>query len=188
VSYHHDDFKGTLSISPETLAQLAYEVGMSVARQGITKLIIVNGHGGNDPALHFAAQKINRDARIFTCVDTGESSDVEIDKLTTTTNDVHAGEIETSTTLHYRPNLVRMSLARPSVPRFSSEYLEFSSRKGVGWYVQTSKISQEGVMGDPTKASAELGAKIWEIMIRNLVHFVEDLKGMPLDEIYQRRY
>lgn len=188
VSYLHDDFAGTVSISPETLAQLAYEIGLSVARQGITKLVIVNGHGGNGPALNFAAQKINRDARIFTCVDTGETSDAEIDRLATTPNDVHAGEIETSTTLHYRPHLVHLDQARPSVPRFSSEYLEFSSKKGVSWYVRTARISQDGVMGDPTKASAELGEKIWHIMIRNLVELVEDLKGMTLDEIYQRRY
>ena len=43
VSYHHEDFPGTISLSPETLAQVVFEVGMSVARQGITKLVIVNG-------------------------------------------------------------------------------------------------------------------------------------------------
>ena len=102
---------------------------MSVARQGITKLVIVNGHGGNGPALHFAAQKINRDAGIFTCVDTGETSDAEIDALTITPNDVHAGEIETSTALFKRPELVKMELAKPNIPNFSSEYLNFSSRK-----------------------------------------------------------
>ena len=188
VSYHHEDFPGTVSISPETLSKMVYEIGMSVAKQGITKLVIVNGHGGNGPALHFAAQKINRDAHIFTCVDTGETSDVEIDKLTTTKNDVHAGEVETSTSLHYRPHLVRMDLARPSVPRFSSDYLEFSSKKGIGWYVRTARISSNGVLGDPTEASPEKGSRMWEIMIHNLVELVQDLKNMTLDEIYQRRY
>jgi len=47
---------------------------------------------------------------------------------------------------------------------------------------------QSGVLGDPSKASREKGEKYWGIMIRNLVEFVEDLKGMSLDEIYQRRY
>ena len=68
VSYHHQDFAGTLAIQPDTLSNLVYDVGMSVARWGITKLIIVNGHGGNAPALNFAAQMINRDAHIFICV------------------------------------------------------------------------------------------------------------------------
>ncbi len=66
VSYHHDDFSGTLSIGPDTLSRLVYEIGMSAARNGISKLVIINGHGGNSPSLHFAAQMINRDARIFT--------------------------------------------------------------------------------------------------------------------------
>jgi creatinine amidohydrolase/Fe(II)-dependent formamide hydrolase-like protein len=43
-------------------------------------------------------------------------------------------------------------------------------------------------MGDPTKASAEKGTRMWEIMIAHLVTLVEDLKGLTLDEIFQRRY
>jgi creatinine amidohydrolase len=43
-------------------------------------------------------------------------------------------------------------------------------------------------MGDPTRATAEKGAKMWQVMIANLVEFVEDIKGMSLDEIYERRY
>ena len=188
VSYHHDDFAGTISISPSTLSQLVYEIGICVARQGITKLVVVNGHGGNGPALHFAAQMINRDARIFTTVDSGESSDAEIEAITETPNDVHAGEVETSTTLAKRPHLVRMNLAERSVPRFSSEYLEFTSRKSVGWYVRTERISESGVLGDPTLASVEKGERIWRIWIRSLVELVEYLKGSTLDEIHQRRY
>lgn len=188
VSYHHEGFSGTVAISPSTLSQLVYEIGISVARQGITKLLVVNGHGGNSPALHFAAQMINRDAQIFTCVDTGETSDFEIDELISSKNDVHAGEIETSTALATRSHLVKMELAKRSIPRFSSEYLEFSSRKRVDWYVHTARLSKSGVLGDPTKASAEKGQKIWKIMIRNLVELVEDLKNLALDEIFQRKY
>jgi creatinine amidohydrolase/Fe(II)-dependent formamide hydrolase-like protein len=188
VSYHHDEFPGTISISPGTLADLTVEVGMGMARQGITKLIIVNGHGGNGPALHFAAQMINRDAHIFTCVDTGETSDAEIAMLTETRNDVHAGEVETSTTLALRPRIVQMDRAKRSVPRFSSDYLEFSSQKSIEWYVRTARISKSGVLGDPTKASAEKGRRMWETMVRNLTRLVEDLKGLTLDQIYQKRY
>ena len=53
---------------------------MAAARNGVTKLVIVNGHGGNAPTLNFAAQMINRDAHIFVCVDSGESSDDEISR------------------------------------------------------------------------------------------------------------
>ncbi len=187
VSYHHDDFPGTLSISPETLSRMVYEIGRSAARHGVAKLVIVNGHGGNAPTLQYAAQMINRDAHIFTCVDSGETSDADVAELTSTPNDVHAGEIETSTTLATRPELVDMDQARRAVPQFSSQYLDFTSKRGVEWYAYTGSLSKSGVLGDPTKASREKGEQLWALMIRRLVEFVEQLKGMSLAEIHERR-
>ena len=186
VSYHHQDFTGTLSIGNETLSRMVYEIGMEAARNGIQKLVVINGHGGNGPALNFAAQMINRDARIFVCVDSGETSDVDIYRLITTPNDVHAGEIETSTSLAVRPHLVRMERAVRAVPAFSSRYLDFTSKRGISWYTYTRRISSSGIMGDPTAANAEKGEKIWAIMIAHLVSLVEDLKGMTLEEIHNR--
>jgi len=188
VSYHHGDFSGTINISPKTLSQIVYEIGMSAARNGITKLMIINGHGGNIPALQFAAQMINRDAHIFTCVETGETSERDVLALIDTPNDVHAGEIETSTTLAIRPHMVRRKRIRKFIPKFSSRYLNFSSKRSVEWYARIAKISPSGVLGDPTKASKEKGKKIWTIMIKHLAEFVEDLKNMSLDEIYHKRY
>jgi creatinine amidohydrolase/Fe(II)-dependent formamide hydrolase-like protein len=188
VSYHHEDFPGTLSVTNETLARFVYEIGLGAARNGITKLVIVNGHGGNAPTLQFAAQMINRDAHIFTCVDTGETSNADVATIAETPNDVHAGEIETSTTLAVRPHLVDMAGARRFVPRFSSTYLDFSGKRSVEWYARTKRISTQGVLGDPTRATREKGERIWETMIRNLVELVEHLKRMTLDEIYERRY
>jgi creatinine amidohydrolase/Fe(II)-dependent formamide hydrolase-like protein len=188
VSYHHDDFPGTISITNETLARLVYEIGLSVSRNGITKLVMINGHGGNGPSLNFAAQRLNRDAHMFICVDTGETSDVDIEAMVKTQNDVHAGEIETSTTLANRPHLVKMDKAEKLIPKFSSRYLSFTSKRAVPWYAFTKKISENGVMGDPTQATAEKGREMWRIMIENLVEFVEEIKKMTLDEIFQKRY
>jgi creatinine amidohydrolase/Fe(II)-dependent formamide hydrolase-like protein len=188
VSYHHDDFPGTISVGNDALAKMVYDIGMSCARQGVTKLVIVNGHGGNASTLQFAAQLINRDANIFTAVDTGETSDVDMEALCETPNDVHAGEFETSTSLAVRPDLVRMDKAERFVPDFSSRYLDFSARRSVEWYARTLKISPSGVLGDPTVASAEKGRKMWQVMVANLVELVEELKGLTLEEIYERRY
>ena len=188
VSYHHADFQGTMSVSNDTLSQFVYEVGLCAARNGITKIVIINGHGDNSPALNYAAQMINRDAHIFVAVDTGETSDVDIYNLIDTPNDVHGGEIETSTSLALRPHLVRMDKANKAVVNFSSRYLNFTSSRSVPWYAHTKKISESGVIGDPTKATAEKGKKIWEIMIAHLVAFVEDLKIMTLEEIHQKKY
>lgn len=188
VSYHHDDFPGTLSVSPTTLAQLVHEIGMAAAAQGIRKLVIVNGHGGNAPALHFAAQLINRDAHIFTMVDSGETSDADIAKLLETGGDAHAGEYETSTALATRPHLVFLDHARKEQPRFESPYLDMDSERSVDWYVRTAKISASGVLGDPTLASAEKGRAIWKLTIDNLVELVEHLKATPLSELHVRHH
>ncbi|MDG6219913.1 MAG: creatininase family protein, partial [Candidatus Thermoplasmatota archaeon] len=146
------------------------------------------GHGGNTPSLKYAAQMINRDAHIFTTVDTGETSDSDISAIAETPGDVHSGEVETSTALATRPHLVKMEEAEAFVPGFSSKYMDFSSKHSLEWYARTAKISRTGVLGDPTKASSEKGEKIWEMMISNLVDFVEHIKSMSLDEMYQRRY
>lgn len=188
VSYHHEGFSGTISIANQTLSRLVYDIGVSAARNGVTKLVIINGHGGNDPALNYAAQEINRDAHIFVAVDTGETSDVDIYGMVDTPNDVHAGEIETSTSMAVRPELVRSDRLERMVPQFSSRYLNFTSKRGISWHAFTKKISESGVMGDPTRASAEKGEKMWEFMIEHLVMFIEDLKRLTLDEIHHRRY
>jgi creatinine amidohydrolase/Fe(II)-dependent formamide hydrolase-like protein len=187
VSYHHEEFPGTLSVSPQSLARMVHDVGISAARNGIKKLIIINGHGGNIPTLHFAAQTINAEANIFTCVDTGETSDPDVYALAGTPNDVHAGEVETSTSLYLRGDTVQMDKARRSVPRFSNPYLDFTTRRSVGWYGRTHKISRTGVMGDPTVATAEKGEKMWSLMVEHLVRLVEDLKRLSLEQIHQMK-
>ncbi|WP_339712313.1 creatininase family protein [uncultured Kriegella sp.] len=188
VSYHHDDFKGTLSVTNDALSKFVYDLGMSLAKNGIKKIIILNGHGDNEPTLTYAAQMINRDAKIFVCVDTGETSDVDLYGLIDTPNDIHAGEIETSTALALRPDLVQMDKAVNETIQFGSKFLDYDNERGVNWYVQTNKISESGVMGDATKASAEKGRKMWELMIHHMVRFVESIKNTPLEELYQKRY
>ena len=44
------------------------------------------------------------------------------------------------------------------------------------------------MLGDPTRATADKGREMWEIMVRNLVELVEHLKGLTLEEIHERRY
>ncbi len=188
VSYHHEDFMGTISITNESLSRFVYDIGMNLARSGIKKLILINGHGDNAPTLNFAAQMINRDAGIFVCVDTGETSDRDIENLTESHNDIHAGEVETSTSLALRPELVDMAKAKKETPRFASSYMDYSSSRGVPWYVRTRKLSKTGIIGDPTKASVEKGQKIWEIMVAHLVKFVEEIKSSRLEDLYQKKY
>lgn len=188
VSYHHSDFKGTISVTNNALSALIYDIGMSMAHNGIKKLVILNGHGDNKPTLTYAAQMINRDTKIFVCVETGETSDVDLYSLAETPNDIHAGEIETSTTLAVRPDLVDMSKAVDETLDLDNEYLDFTSERGVSWYVHTHRLSRSGVMGNATKATKEKGEKMWDISIKKLVEFIESIINTPLEELYQNRY
>jgi creatinine amidohydrolase len=188
VSYHHSQFKGTICVTNNALSALVYDIGMSLAENGIRKLVILNGHGDNAPTLTYAAQMINRDAKIFVCVDTGETSDVDLHNLIETPNDIHAGEIETSTSLALRPELVDMEKAVDDTLDLDNEYLDFTSERGVNWYVHTNTLTKSGVMGNATLASAEKGHKMWEIMIRNMTEFVETIKNTPSEKLFQNRY
>lgn len=188
VAYHHQGFRGTISISNQTLSSLVYDIGMSLVKNGVRKIIILNAHGDNSPALNYAAQLINRDSGVFVCVETGETSDPDINRLVDTPNDIHAGEIETSTTLAIRPEAVRMENAVNEALDFGSSYLDYTSDRGVAWYVRTELISKSGVMGSPLKADAVKGKKIWEIMVAHLVRFIEEVKQSNLEDLYQRKY
>lgn len=188
VSYHHSEFKGTLSVTNTALSSVIYDIGMSLAQNGIKKIIILNGHGDNVPTLTYAAQMINRDSRIFVCVETGETSDVDLYNLIDTPNDIHAGEIETSTTLAIRPEIVDMDKAVDGTLDLDNEYLDYTSERGVSWYAHTERLSQSGVMGNAKKATAEKGHKMWEIMIHKMAEFVESVKNTSLDKLYQNRY
>lgn len=188
VSYHHSDFKGTVCVTNNALSALVYDIGMSLAHNGIKKLVILNGHGDNAPTLNYAAQMINRDAKIFVCVETGETSDVDIYELADTRNDIHAGEIETSTALALRPELVDMSKAEDHTLDLDNEYLSFTSERGVSWFVHTKRLSSSGVMGNSTMATAEKGERMWQIMIAKMTEFVETIKNTPPEELYQNRY
>ncbi|MBF0104934.1 MAG: creatininase family protein [Deltaproteobacteria bacterium] len=187
VSYHHEDFRGTLSVTNNALGLYVYDIGINLARHGIKKLILLNGHGDNGPTLNYAAQMINRDAHIFVCIESGETSDADVGGLIETPNDIHAGEIETSTTLALRPELVKIQKARDNTLNFASSYMNFSSH-GVPWYVRTKRLSRTGVMGNPQKASAKKGNKIWEIIISHLVQFVEEVTKSEIHDLFQKRY
>ena len=92
VSFHHEDFPGTIGVSNDALAKMVYDVGMSAARCGANKLVIINGHGGNSPALNHAAQMINRDAGIFVCLDTGDKTAPDTSRIFETPNALPAGQ------------------------------------------------------------------------------------------------
>ncbi len=105
-----------------------------------------------------------------------------------THNDIHAGEIETSTTLALRPHLVDMEQAVDETLDLDNEFLDFTSDRGVNWYAHTQKLSKSGVIGNATKGNEEKGHLMWEVSIRKMVEFVESIMHTPLEKLHQNRY
>ncbi len=103
------NYPGTLSLSPASLIAVLSEIGASVARAGVRKLVLLNSHGGNVALLDMVAQDLRARHRLLAVKATwhrfgypdGLFSEEELK------HGIHAGDIETSLMLSFRPDLVR---------------------------------------------------------------------------------
>jgi creatinine amidohydrolase len=94
----------------------------------------------------------------------------------------HAGEFETAVMLYLRPDLVRMDRAVREMgqlrfPFFNWDHPEPSTLAWQDWW---SRMSESGVCGDPTVATAEFGKAVIETIVENVVRFVSDFRAIPL--------
>ena len=160
---------GTISLTTATLRALAIDLVSSLYRQGLRNFILLTGHAGG--------------THTSTLIDAGEEllqrfEDIRVAVLTEymlaaregrgiieTQDDSHAGEIETSRILHSHPHLVKGQGVR--------EYPTFP----VGMLVRDKRACWPGgVWGDPTKATAEKGARLEEAVVAALDRMVTELE------------
>lgn len=147
ASGEHADFPGTLSIGLEVLRGVLVEIGRSATLWAST-VVFVNGHGGNAVAVDAATRLLvteGRRARWVPC--------------SAPDSDAHAGRTETSLLLHLAPDLVRADRAEAGETRPVQQLLPALRARGVR------AISANGVLGDPSGASAEEGGRILAGMI-----------------------
>ncbi|MGQ9530810.1 MAG: creatininase family protein [Candidatus Bathycorpusculaceae bacterium] len=184
VSLHHMDFPGTVTLTPHTLEQLAYEVAHSLVKHGFRKILFENGHGGNTSALEAAAQRIKADTNAFVAIDTVSLIPDFIEKQIETSYDAHAGEFETSTTLANREkSVVKERIKKPKITLPKSKYTKIGLKEAgpkVTWSFRTKEISDTGVIGDPTKATKEKGETAWKLAIERLADLLDELDKMKL--------
>jgi len=146
-SGEHQDFPGTVSIGTAALTELLVEYGRSACRWA-DRLVFVNGHGGNLEALAAAAGRLRdegREVAWFGCTVAG--------------GDAHAGHTETSLLLHLAPVAVRVGEIRPGNTEPLAELMPRLRAGGVG------AVNADGVLGDPTTATAEAGARYLAAMV-----------------------
>lgn len=152
-SGEHEGFAGTLSIGTEVLCSVLVELVRS--NRDMDHIVFVNGHGGNLDAVRGATAVL---------VEQGQS--VIAHSPSVPGGDAHAGRTETSLLLHLDPSVVRMSLAEAGASEPLSELLGAMRDGGVR------AVSSNGVLGDPTTASAAEGAELFERLVAALVDCV----------------
>jgi creatinine amidohydrolase len=142
ASGEHEGFPGTLSIGHEALRAVLVELGRSAFRWA-SRLVFVNGHGGNLPTVPEAVAQLRhegRDAAWSPCVVAG--------------GDAHAGRTETSILLALDADAVRQDAAEPGATAPLTELLPALRAGGVA------AVSPNGVLGDPTGANAPEGERL----------------------------
>ncbi len=165
ASGEHQDFPGTLSVGTAALTDVLVELARSaLPGSGSSRpapfdaVLFVNAHGGNVVAVTRAVEVLRRESRV-----------VGAWHPRTHGGDPHAGCTETSLMLHLHPERVRMHLAEAgSAARFSDILGDIATGGLAG-------VSPNGVLGDPTVASARTGAELFTVLTDQLRAAAEEL-------------
>ncbi len=153
ASWDLGHFPGTISLSSETLTKIVTEVGKDLIKWDLDNIIILNGHGGNNPAIRIASQHLADNKAKVLVINWWLDYQQEILKICQSKG--HAGEDETSAVLAIDSSLVNMDLAPTN------------KNTPIG-KVYTSEIAysvlENAITGDATKASKEKGLAMFEMV------------------------
>jgi creatinine amidohydrolase len=167
-SPEHQGFPGTLSLPPQLLIDLVGAVGRDLAGAGFRRLVLLNAHGGQIGLLEVAARQLRSSQprlAVLPCfLWRGPEGVGELIPEPERSQGLHAGLAETSLMLHLAPELTgadRRADGMTASPIPQGWSLE--GQAPCAWL--TREVSHSGVIGDPTAASAELGAALYERLV-----------------------
>jgi creatinine amidohydrolase len=193
-SNEHQRFPGTLSLSAETLIRLWTEIGESVARTGIKKLVLFNSHGGQVSVMDIVARdlRVRCELIVFSTnwftLPLGEA----VDGLFSAEEHrfgIHAGDMETSMMLALKPERVDMAQARDfhstSQDR-SAVYPIIGTGKSakLGWMMQD--YNPMGAAGNAAIATADKGRVVVEAAGRRLAEMLQEIAALPLTTLVDK--
>ncbi len=159
ASWEHAGFPGLLSLDHQALAAMLIQLGHSAT--WARGLVFVNGHGGNVRAVRAAEERLLADGRAVLAW-----------SPTLPDGDLHAGRVETSLMLALAPGFVAMERAEPG----------FMGRPSQSVFTDgVQSISQNGVLGDPTGATAEEGRSLLASLTSSLAAAVDAWVILQLD-------
>ncbi len=176
------DIPFCLNLYPSTQAAVLGDLARSLEGQGVRKLVVLNGHGGND--FRSTIRELQPRVKIFLCVtswyqvvDAGDYFDDLGD---------HAGEMETSIMLHIAPALVRpLSEAGEGKER---RFRIAAFREGWAWAPrQWAQVSTDTGIGDPGAASQQKGERYTSAVVERLSRFLVDLAAADPDDLYENQ-
>ncbi len=150
ASGEHAGFPGTLSLGVATTAAVLVELARSA--DWAAGVVYVNGHGGNTAALQRASSTLRSEGRRVLCWSPRIAD-----------GDLHAGHTETSLLLHLAPDVVDIAAAVAGPQPALAELVDHGVRA----------LSPTGVLGDPTRASAEDGHRLFAELAEQLVRAVD---------------
>lgn len=158
IAEHHRNFDGTLYVSHDTLRNYVRETLQSLTHHGIERVVVVNGHGGNSAALEEACSRLTRDGDLYA---------IEWEWFTTRDEPVgHGGKYETSMVLHLEPELV-------GTPEKGDAETWGKTINGATIAYDTDEFTENGITGDPREANPELGEKMFEESVEDLVGIID---------------
>jgi len=187
ASQEHSRFAGTLSVGTEELIGTIVEQGAELAREGVRRLLLSNSHGGNRHAMEAAALRLRAEHGMLVVKASWfrfpRPTDVAL-PVEEWRHGLHGGAVETAMMLHLRPDLVRMQ----EIATFTSVAEELESRlrhlapegeASFAWLA--GDLNPQGVVGDATLATPEMGARLVAHYSRFLADVILDALEFPLE-------
>ncbi len=191
-STEHLQFEGTLTHTAETLLHSWMEIGDSVARSGLKKLVFFNGHGGQPQIMEICCREL-RIKHNMLCVGAsgwsfGAPPDSEVPEDERRWG-IHAGKVETSIMLYLKPELVHMEHAKNFhglLPQVEEEYdrLRVIGSTYMGWQAQD--LHPHGCSGDATGADASIGEIYVKHITQGLAELVKEISAYPISRVRDR--
>ena len=177
------DIPFCLNLNPSTQAAMLGDLARSLEGQGVRKLLIFNGHGGND--FRAMIRELQPRVKLFLCV-TNWYQVVDAGEYFEDLGD-HAGEMETSVMLHVAPAFVRpLSEAGEGKER---RFRIAALREGWAWAPRRwTQVSADTGVGNPGKASLQKGERYASVVIERLSRFLVDLAAADPDDMYEPRH
>ncbi len=177
------DVKLDINMMPSTQLSVLHDVSHALAGQGIQKLVILNGHGGND-FKQMVREVGARVPEIFICIINWYK--VLDGQMFFDDPGDHAGEMETSNLLHIAPELV-LSLSEAGTGGTHPFRLE-GLRSGWVWAERVwRKATDDTGSGNPALATAEKGAKFLETLTQKIAGFMVELAACDTANLYERQ-